>query len=97
MPHPDTFSSSRDEMIVTEAFRRRATAMAERCLPAIIREAGYEELQELIATVRSDKPEPDVRALRGWRRELLGGELLDLLGGRRSLRVGADGRIVIEG
>ncbi len=43
---------SREEVIVMQAFRRRATAMAERCLPAIIREAIYEELEELIAVFR---------------------------------------------
>ncbi len=39
---------SREEVIVTEALRRRALATAERCLPALIRDAGYEELDELI-------------------------------------------------
>ena len=43
---------SPDELIVTAAFRRRATAIAERCLPTIIREAEYEELEELIAIFR---------------------------------------------
>ncbi|MDQ6810777.1 MAG: ribonuclease D, partial [Actinomycetota bacterium] len=35
---------------------------------------------------------PDVRALGGWRRELVGEELLALLDGRVSLSVG-DGRV----
>jgi hypothetical protein len=52
MPSPDEFSPSRDEMIVTEAFRRRATAMAERCLPAIIREARYGQLLGLMRLFR---------------------------------------------
>jgi len=30
----------------------------------------------------------DVRTLQGWRREVVGSELLDLLAGQRSLRVG---------
>ena len=34
-------------------------------------------------------PEPEVRTLQGWRRELVGDELLELLDGRRSLRVGS--------
>jgi hypothetical protein len=38
---------SRDEVIATEALRRRALAIARR-LPEIIREAPYEELDELI-------------------------------------------------
>jgi hypothetical protein len=43
---------SREEVIVTQAFRRRATARAERCLPTIIREAVYEDLEEMIAIFR---------------------------------------------
>ena len=44
---------SPEEVMVTEAFRRRALAITERCLPAIIREAQYEELEELIAAIQS--------------------------------------------
>ncbi len=44
--------ASREEVIVTEAFRRRALAITERCLPTIIREAQYEELEELIAVIQ---------------------------------------------
>jgi hypothetical protein len=39
---------SRDEVILTEALRRRALAMAQRYLPPIIRDAGYEALDELL-------------------------------------------------
>ena len=38
----------------------------------------------------------DVRTLRGWRRELVGAELLDLLDGRVSLSVD-EGRLEIGG
>ena len=48
------------------------------------------------ACVRRERPEPDVRTLEGWRRELVGDELLELLGGRRRLGVGPDGRVVID-
>ncbi len=49
MPIPDPSPPSPEEVIVIKAFRRRALAIAERCLPTIIGEARYEELEELIA------------------------------------------------
>ncbi len=39
--------------------------------------------------------EPDVRTLQGWRRELVGAELLELLAGRRTLSVGQGGRVQV--
>jgi len=41
-------------------------------------------------------PEPPARVLQGWRRELVGAELLELLAGGRALLV-ADGRRVEVG
>lgn len=80
-------------------------ALCEALLRARVLEArlAYElvasraELQDLVASVRTGRAEPDVRVMRGWRRRLVGEELLDLLAGRRSLGVGDDGRIAIEG
>jgi ribonuclease D len=77
-------------------------ALAEALLRARAREAGlaYEllavraDLQALIAAWRTGAAEADVRTLRGWRRELAGAELLDLLDGRVSLSV-LDGRLEI--
>jgi ribonuclease D len=37
-----------------------------------------------------------VRTLRGWRRAVVGAELLELLQGRRSLRVGDGRRIEVS-
>jgi ribonuclease D len=37
--------------------------------------------------MRGDGEEPDVRTLTGWRRELVGAELLELLDGHLSLSV----------
>jgi ribonuclease D len=71
-------------------------ALAEALVRARAREAGlaYEllaaraDLQAIVAAGRNGG-EADVRTLRGWRRELVGEELLALLGGRVSLSANA--------
>jgi ribonuclease D len=45
--------------------------------------------------VRSGSPDPDVRTLRGWRRAVVGDELLALLRGQRSLRIDDQLRVVV--
>ena len=73
-------------------------ALCEALVRARVREAGlaYElvaaraDLQAIVSGWRLGRPEPDVRTLHGWRRELVGAELLELLDGRLSLSV--DGR-----
>jgi len=49
------------------------------------------ELDLIVASARRGEPEPGVRTLSGWRRELVGSDLRDLLAGRSALGVGADG------
>jgi len=73
-------------------------ALGEALVRARAAEAGlaYEliaaraDLQRIATAVRLGEPDADVRTLQGWRREVVGAELLELLKGRRSLRVGAD-------
>jgi ribonuclease D len=75
-------------------------ALAEALLRARAREAGlaYEllaaraDLQAIVAAARTGGPEADVRTMRGWRHELVGAELLKLLGGEVSLSVHETGR-----
>jgi ribonuclease D len=70
-------------------------ALAEALLRARAREAGlaYEllaaraDLQAIVTGQRGEGDEADVRTLRGWRRELVGEELLLLLDGKVSLSV----------
>jgi ribonuclease D len=53
------------------------------------------DLNRVVPAVRRGDPEPGVRVLAGWRREVAGEELLALLAGGRALDVDADGRIHI--
>jgi ribonuclease D len=70
---------------------------------ALERELAYEllaaraDLQRIVTAFRDGRPEPDVRTLQGWRREVVGAELLELLAGDRTLRVGAGRRIEVSG
>lgn len=57
--------------------------------------AARADLQRVVTAVRVDGADPAVRTLEGWRREVVGAELLELLRGRRALRVGPARRIEI--
>lgn len=56
--------------------------------------ASRSELEQIVTAARRGEPEPDVRALRGWRRELVGADLAELLAGRRAVTI-AQGRIAV--
>jgi ribonuclease D len=58
--------------------------------------ASKADLQAIVAARRLGEEEPDVRLLSGWRRELLGEEVLRLLAGDVSLSVG-DGALRVQG
>jgi ribonuclease D len=58
--------------------------------------AARADLQAIVSASRDGRPEPDVRTLRGWRRDLAGGELLELLAGRRALSVHAGRGVIVE-
>jgi ribonuclease D len=76
-------------------------ALAEALLRARALEAGlaYEllasraELELIVGAARRSDPEPEVRTLAGWRRELVGDDLRDLLAGRGGVTVGPDRRL----
>ena len=85
----------------TEAVDGPTIALAESLVRSRAQEAGlaYEliaaraDLSPVVVAARRGQPEPDVRTLQGWRRELVGAELLELLAGRRTLGVGEGGRV----
>jgi ribonuclease D len=87
-----------------EAVDGPAIALAESLVRVRAQEAGlaYEliaaraDLVPVVVAARRGQPEPAVRTLQGWRRELVGAELLELLAGRRALRVGAGGRVAVS-
>jgi ribonuclease D len=58
--------------------------------------ATQAELTALVASVLRDRDVDGVRALAGWRRELVGQELCDLIAGRRQVAVSGDGGLVVE-
>ena len=79
-------------------------ALAEALLRARALEAGlaYEliasraELEQIVDAARRGEPLPQVRALDGWRAELVGSDLRELLAGRRALALGEEGGLVVR-
>jgi len=77
--------------------------LAEALLRARSLEAGlaYEliasrnELELIVAATRRRESEPDVRTLEGWRSELVGADLRDLLAGRKAISVGPGRHLVL--
>ena len=79
-------------------------ALAEALLRARAMEAGlaYEliasrsDLEQIISASRQSAPEPDVRTLSGWRRELVGSDLESLLSGGVAVAVGGNRRLELH-
>ncbi|MBW3608728.1 MAG: HRDC domain-containing protein [Actinobacteria bacterium] len=71
----------------------RARALEEELAYELI--AARADLQRIVLAMRDGNPPPDVRTLRGWRREVVGDELLELLNGRRALTVGPDRHVAV--
>jgi len=80
-------------------------ALCEALARSRAREAGlaYElvatraDLQAIVDAWRNGRDDADVRTVKGWRRELVGAELLDLLDGRLTLSVDESRRLRVEG
>ena len=73
----------------------RARCEEERIAPEMI--ANRAEIGAVVLAAVRDRAEPaSSRLLTGWRREVVGEEVLELLRGERSLRVGDDGHLVVD-
>ena len=59
--------------------------------------ATQSELSALVSALRRGEDSDRLRVTHGWRRELVGEELRELVAGRRSLAVGPDGRLLVRG
>ncbi len=79
-------------------------ALAEALLRARAMDAGlaYEliasrnDLEQIISAARQSSPEPEVRTLSGWRRELVGSDLEALLSGSVAVAVGGSRRLELH-
>ena len=58
--------------------------------------ASRNELELIVGASRRGNRPPDVRTLAGWRRELVGADLGDLLAGRSAIAVGSDRRLKLS-
>jgi ribonuclease D len=58
--------------------------------------ATQSELTELVGALRRGEDGGGIRVTEGWRRELVGEELAELVAGRRSLSVGPDGALRVS-
>jgi ribonuclease D len=72
----------------------RQRALDHELAPELLATQG--DLAALVGDLRRGGTGDGSRALEGWRRELVGQELLDLIGGRRSLAVGPDRRLRLK-
>jgi ribonuclease D len=81
-------------MIVLAEALLRARAMEAGLAYELI--ASRNELEQIVSAARRREAEPDVRTLTGWREELVGADLRDLLEGRSAVRVGPDRRLVLN-
>ena len=80
-------------LIVLAEALLRARAMESGLAYELI--ASRSELEQIVAAARRSAPEPEVRTLAGWRRELVGDDLADLLEGRTALGVGPRQRLTL--
>jgi ribonuclease D len=77
-------------VVLAEALLRARAMDAELAYELI---ASRSELELIVGASRRGEPAPNVRALTGWREELVGADLRELLAGRSALAVGPRRRL----
>jgi ribonuclease D len=77
-------------IVLAEALLRARATEADLAYELI---ASRSELEQIVGAARRGDPPPEVRALSGWRDELVGADLRNLLEGRSALSVGPDHRL----
>jgi ribonuclease D len=77
-------------IVLAEALLRARAMDADLAYELI---ASRSELEAVVGAARRGEPQPAVRTLTGWREELVGADLRDLLAGRQALSVGPDRRV----
>src|SRR4051812_8731155 len=100
----DPIRLAAEERLSTESGDGPVIALAESLVRTRALEAGlaYEliaaraDLSPVVVSVRRGVDPPPVRTLQGWRRELVGQELLSLLRGERTLHVSDAGRVEVN-
>jgi ribonuclease D len=80
-------------IVLAEALLRARAMEADLAYELI---ASRQELELIVGALRRGEPQPSVRALTGWREELVGAELRELLSGRGALSVGPDRRLRLQ-
>jgi ribonuclease D len=77
-------------VVLAEALLRARAMEADLAYELI---ASRNELELIVGALRRGEPQPSVRALTGWREELVGAELRELLSGHSALSVGPGRRL----
>jgi ribonuclease D len=80
-------------IVLAEALLRARAMEADLAYELI---ASRQELELIVGALRRGDPQPSVRALTGWREELVGAELRELLSGDGALSVGPDRRLRLQ-
>jgi ribonuclease D len=92
-PQPPARDSADAPLVSLAQALVRQRSMEEAVAVELI--ATQAELAALVSALRRGENGAHIRVSRGWRRELVGQELMELVAGRRALSVGPDGRLLV--